>query len=1124
MALPKQVIPISLYKGIDTKSDNKNSLPGELLVLENGIFTNPGKIRKRPGYDALPRTAVGGNIASGKGLSSYNEELVLFTGREVLGFSVTEQSWFNRGYDFSLKSHARPIVNNNNQQKNPESCVDFGLEIYVWEDSSGGVRYSLIDKNNKSILVADQQVDFFGFRPKVVSWMGQFVILYSLKNVIYGRSIDPAAPLVISNSWVFISDLNVDGPQFDVVVNPTDGYIYIGYSRMVEDGYGINSSAIAASSGFFVAHQVFGAIQDATSAVNIFIDPDGNIWLLTGGDGEVWVAGIIKDDETVVNSGFPINISGGLCNRLMGYVNANSGNVLVFYEMNKGDNFGYGNIVYKAIVSANSFIFSNAIFKRGVGLYSKSFAHGNDYFFCLTLESPLQSTYYLVNEAGSIVDRSNVNNGGGNKNDSNDGIPCGVCTNTVNPSADLYSIPFQIKTTIDSNGGVTFLPTGINVDDFDFGATNVFGNAFAGNNLNVVGGVFKNYDGINYTENNFFYYPEGIFADSSVIQFAITNVGTPVSVEVVNFEFIPAYRIAPNSYFTLNSVSANYYVWFRKDGVGTDPTPFSGGVGVVIDINSTDTARDVALAVAAGLPTGDFTSTVDLASTVQIVNNFTGVVTAPTLGNTAFGNIDPGLYLYSVIYAWTDNNGQVQRSTTSVPIQVNMTITGSISIIVPTLRLTEKNNVRVEIYRTEGTDDGSTDYFRVTPLTPVFSDPTVDYMSFIDTMSDSVLIGNQLLYTVGGIVDNASAPSSSMVAQYKNRLFIGGLEDANLLWFSKYVFEGDSVQFSELFTLKVNPAGGAITGLGVLADKLIIFKETQIYGMVGNGPDDTGLNSDYDSGVTLIAGDVGCTDSNSIVIMPNGIMFRSAKGIYLLDQNLNTTYIASAVEAYNGLQVTSAILHPNNNQIRFTTNGEMLVYDYFSNVWGVNTNLEATGATFVGDTYYLLRSDGVVYQENENIFTDNGQAIKLRLTTGWITLGGLNQKTSGIQGFERVYRVLFLGSYYGPHTLQASFAYDYNDTPGYFMKVDATTLIGNNEVWGSDGYWGELGTVWGGSFVPYQWRCRVKKQKCEAIKITVEDIQSDSFNEGFDISNIALEIGVKDGAFKLPAKNTFGNG
>lgn len=1119
MALIKQTIPISLFKGIDTKGDNKNDTPGEMRIVENGVFTNPGKIRKRNGFTALPRFAVDGNVSAGKALSSYNAELVQFTGRDVLGFSITEQSWINRGVDYSLESEIQSIVNNNNQQRNAEMKIAFGLELYAWEDSSGGVRYSLIDTNNKSVLVANAECDKFGFRPKVVVWNGLFVILYSLGTNIFARTIDPAAPFIISTQSSVIVDLNPNGPQFDAFVN-IDGVFYIGYAQN-QDGY----SAVAIVSGLSVADTEIHSFNNwGTAAVALFADEDNNLWFLTSGNQVFGVAAIFLDVGGITEFGDNFTIQKNtIVNRCMGYENKQSGQIIIFFEVENDSDFNFGNIIYKSLVSIDGTVFTTSVFRRGLGLYSKVFNNNNDYFFALTFDTPLQATYIIVNEAGNIVDRTNVNNGGGNKNNSNDTFHVGVCTDTVNPLSGIFKIPFQVKTSIESNGGTTFLPTGINVDTYDFNKTDVFGNVFTSQNINVVGGIYKNYDGVNYAENNFLCYPEGFFCDNTNLTFSIVQFGGTITPQITSFTIPPAYRIPANSYFTITSTTTSYYIWFRKDGIGIDPNP--GGAGFRIDINSTDISSQVAAKIQLGLPSA---FTADLSGNLLIIHNeIDGAVQSPpTSGNVNTGNLGVGTYLYNVLYSWVDNNGIVQRSETAVPVSINVeTANASVSIIVPTLRITEKKNVRIDIYRTEGTNFGSTLYYRISPIdTGVFNDASVDFVSFIDTLADEDILSNDLIYTTGGVLDNASPPSSSMCVLYKNRVFIGGLDDPNLLWFSKYVFEGIPVQFSEFLTFKCDPRGGDITALGALDDKLIIFKETCMFALVGNGPTDTGDSNDYDAGATLISTDIGCSNSNSVVIVGNlGLLFKSNKGIYLLGRDLSVSYVGAAVEEFNDFEITSAVQCPNNNQIRLTTlNGPMLVYDYFTNNWSTNTNLEATDAHFVDDTYYLLRSDGIVYEEDPNIFTDNGEFIKLRLKTGWICLSGRMGQTSGIQGFQRVWRAHLLGSYYGPHELQVSLAYDYNDNPSEFTTIDAATLIGDNEPWGQSTPWGN-DEVWGGNFVPYQWRIHLTKQKCETIQITIEDNQESNFNEGFDLSNISLEVGTKQGNNKLPVKNSFGN-
>jgi hypothetical protein len=54
--------------------------------------------------------------------------------------------------------------------------------------------------------------------------------------------------------------------------------------------------------------------------------------------------------------------------------------------------------------------------------------------------------------------------------------------------------------------------------------------------------------------------------------------------------------IPASSYFNINTISALYYVWFKVDGIGTDPA-LVGKIGIETDILSTDTAAQVGLKI-----------------------------------------------------------------------------------------------------------------------------------------------------------------------------------------------------------------------------------------------------------------------------------------------------------------------------------------------------------------------------------------------------------------------------------------------------------------------------------------------------------------------------------------------
>ena len=107
-------------------------------------------------------------------------------------------------------------------------------------------------------------------------------------------------------------------------------------------------------------------------------------------------------------------------------------------------------------------------------------------------------------------------------------------------------------------------------------------------------------------------------------------------------------------------------------------------------------------------------------------------------------------YYYQFTYEWTDAAGQIHRSAPSVPLSVTTTgsgSTGSVSINVPTLRQTYKidNKVRIVGYRWSV---GQQEYFQFTStLNPVLNDPTVDSVLIVDTLADSSILGNSLIYT-----------------------------------------------------------------------------------------------------------------------------------------------------------------------------------------------------------------------------------------------------------------------------------------------------------------------------------------------------------------------------------------
>lgn len=491
---------------------------------------------------------------------------------------------------------------------------------------------------------------------------------------------------------------------------------------------------------------------------------------------------------------------------------------------------------------------------------------------------------------------------------------------------------------------------------------------------------------------------------------------------------------------------------------------------------------------------------------------------------TTGGSLADQTYFYAVTYEWTDSTGNIHRSAPSVPIE-QVTTGGNTStntINIPTLRLTYKtapNSVRIVIYRWSTAQQI---YYQITSITsPTLNNPAIDSIAYVDTASDASIQGNLILYTTGGVVEDIAAPPSIHSALFKSRLFIIDAEDDNLLWYSKQVIESTPVEMSDLFTIFVAPTTGAqgstggMTALSAMDDKLIIFKRDAIYYMTGNGPDNTGANNDF-SEPTFVTGAVGCTNPNSIVLTPQGLMFQSDKGIWLLQRDLATKYIGADVEAFNNSVINAALVIPGTNQVRFSLDsGSLLVYDYYYSQWGTFVNIPALSACLYQSTHIYLNDLGQVRQETPGKYLDNTSPVLMSWTTSWIRLVGL-------QNFQRAYFMYLISNYVTPHKLTVKIAYDYNP-----VALQSTIITPDNysPAWGGDALWGS-GNVWGGPSNQEQWEIYFKQQKCQSIQVSVSEQYDPSkgvpAGAGLTFSGINLLIGMKSAGPKLPAARRVG--
>lgn len=480
-------------------------------------------------------------------------------------------------------------------------------------------------------------------------------------------------------------------------------------------------------------------------------------------------------------------------------------------------------------------------------------------------------------------------------------------------------------------------------------------------------------------------------------------------------------------------------------------------------------------------------------------------------------------YFYQVIYQWTDSQGNIINSAPSIPVAVTTTgsgSTGAITLTGPYLRLTNKPNVKIIIYRWSVAQEN---YFQVTSIsTPLLNLTTSDSWSFVDILDDASILGNGLIYTTGGVLENVGTSACTAITLFDTRLWVISAEDSNLLLFSKQIIEGTPVEMSDLLSFYVAPNAGTSTSTGPLRcifpmdDKLILFKKDALYYLNGTGPDNTGENNQY-SQTIFITSTVGSENQNSIAFIPQGLMFQSDKGIWILGRDLSTGYIGSPVENSNSQLVTSAVGVPGTTQARFTLNNKTtLMYDYFFQQWGSFDNTDVVSSTIYQGLHTYVSSLGGVLQETPGVYLDNGNPVLLSFTTGWLNLAGL-------QGYQRIYAVYLLGQYLSPHKLQVGIAYDYNSS------IYQQTLISpTNFSSAVPSPYGETPAPFGSQTDIESWRVFMARQRCMSAQITLSESYDPSFGvsagAGFTLSGINALIGIKSGWRTISQEHSAGSG
>lgn len=1093
--LAKQSVDISFAKGLDLKTDPNRVAIGNFLALNNMVFTVGARLSKRNGYGeltSLPELATY--------VTTFNHNLTAI-GTSLQAYSESTGQWLNKGTLHPIELGVLPLIRSNTNQSQADAVVaPNGLVCTVYTDQTPtslstprymyAVANSITGQNIVKPTPIPPAAGVITGSPRVFVLGAYFVIVFT--NVI--AATDHLQFITVSTNDPSVVTSNIDiassyvasaGVSWDGVV--LGNHLYFAWNsttggQSIKLRYLTSTLALSGVTTYSDAGKVTATIMSVTADVSMstiyaaYYDSVSSTGYALAVDTNL--NKVITPPVQIIASGTISSITGV----------ATNGVLTVYYELD--NNYGYDatiptHYIITRTVTQAGVVGAASILVRSVGLASKAFIVDGQNYFLAAYQSTFQPTYFLINGLGEVVARLAYSNGGGYDIV---GLP------SVTVTGSVAQISYLIKDFITSQNtsqtlSITksniYSQTGINLVSFTIGTSHVVPSEIA-QTLNLSGGFLWEYDGYTPVENNFFLWPD------SVEGTPINSGGAMVSQE---YQYQVVYTWTNNQgnvEFSAPSIP-NIVDMSSANKSFTPPTPITTTAAL------TAGSKDITVGSTTGLKVG------------QIITD----VTTPA-------NIQAGSYITKIVGLVVTLS--LPATTTAGADTVSTSSINSVVLNIPTLRLTYKlaNPVKIEIFRWSVAQQ---EFFQVTSiLTPLINSTTVDYVTYTDTQADNQILGNSLIYTTGGVIENIGAPSFNSLTLFDDRLWGIDAEDTNLLWYSKQVIETTPVEMSDLLTIYVAPsiASQGSTGdmkcLAPMDDKLIIFKPDALYYINGTGPNNTGANSQYSEPI-FITSVVGSSNQLSIVFIPDGLMFQSDKGIWLLGRGMGVSYIGAPVEFFtNTGTVQSAVSIPGTTQVRLTLDsGVTLMYDYYFQQWGAFTGVPAISSTLYQDLHTFINSRGQVFQETPGLYLDGSVPVTMSFTTSWVNLAGL-------QGYQRVFFFYMLGQFITPHFLNVSIAYDYDPA------VRQTSMITPNNYsnpYGVDSPYGQ-GSPYGGPGDVEQWRVFFANQRCQAFQLTIDEVYDSSLGvpagAGLTMSGLNLLISTVRPFRAIPASLSVGGG
>lgn len=441
-----------------------------------------------------------------------------------------------------------------------------------------------------------------------------------------------------------------------------------------------------------------------------------------------------------------------------------------------------------------------------------------------------------------------------------------------------------------------------------------------------------------------------------------------------------------------------------------------------------------------------------------------------------------GTYIYAFLYHYQYYVGGVLHEdfgpTTQVTLSSADTGTKSISQI-PTIsngttRCYDTSTIKVYIYRTA---NAGTAFYYVGSVT----NGTTTYS---DTTSDATLVLNSVLYTTGGVKDNDPPPRAKFFTAVNDIGVYSGLKIGTQEYPNSFItsIPGDVDSVPGDFQDEIEVA---VTGSSSVQIYPILFGRTRMYRLEGI-IDEQGRGTIFKREVSR---NIGCISNNSIVQIPQGLVWAGEDGFYFSDGFQPPQMISShLVDSYNDLISTAAnekkiygeydnaenrVLWACQSNSSNSDNDTVYVLDLnfplspksvFTTHSGQGTAFRPTALAFFGRTMVQADSRGYLFKYDASTTTDP-KVVTTVAASAWTTYAVIyNYKSCADSfGINTNYKYVPLITLEAKNDVNTTISIkaNKNDSGGF---VDLKEIRSRDQI-----TWGDPSIIWNDPNITYYW-------------------------------------------------------